>query len=63
MWPFIILGAAAAAVTAIFCDDDGESHESNGCLPSRHDERTQGVSGYVRWDGTAVREYKRRPPR
>lgn len=79
MWPFIILGAAAIAVTALICDDDGDSHESNESHPqdsppdsyryrphsllSHPDERTQRISGYVRWDGTAVRGYKRRPPR
>lgn len=79
MWPFIILGAAAAAVTAIFCDDDSdadgasESHRHEQPLdafryrprnlPSPYEERTQEVNGYVRWDGTAVRGYKRRPSR
>ena len=63
MWQLLAL-AVLGALKAIGClSDSGRSSSSHSRPPSPDHERTQGVSGYTRWDGAPVRNYRRRPPR
>jgi hypothetical protein len=63
MWQLLALAffGVVKAIDALSGPDNSPS--GHRPAPSPESDRTQGVSGYYRRDGTYVRGYSRRPPR
>jgi hypothetical protein len=63
MWQLLGLALYGAVKGIDHLFGSSGSSRSQRPPPSLRSQRTQGVKGYTRWDGTSVRGYRRRPPR